>query len=124
MPRNMSFSMTTDAVRRREKTVTRRLGWDFLKPGDLLWAVEKGMGLKKGEKVKRIALIRVVSVGREPLDVLLEHHQVVCQREMASEGFPDMPPTGFVEMFCNANRCEQDTLVNRILFEYVEEGEA
>jgi len=44
MPRCMSFSMTTDAVRNRTKTVTRRLGWNFLKPGDLLWAVEKGWG--------------------------------------------------------------------------------
>lgn len=40
MPRHMSFSMTTEAVRRREKTVTRRLGWSDLKPGTLLWPVE------------------------------------------------------------------------------------
>ena len=52
MPRNMSFSMTTEAIRDRSKTVTRRLGWSFLQPGDLLWAVEKGMGLKKLAKLR------------------------------------------------------------------------
>ena len=127
MPRNMSFSMTTEAVRNRTKTVTRRLGWDFLKPGDLLWAVEKGMGPKKGEKVKRIALIRVVSVSREPLwwiAALERYPQVGRRRETALEGFPDLTAAEFVGMFCNANRCEQDALVNRILFEYALEGKA
>ena len=65
--RNMSFSMTTEAVRRREKTVTRRLGWWNLQPGTILQAVEKAQGLKKGEHVKPICLIRVVSVTRECL---------------------------------------------------------
>ena len=44
MPRLMSFSMTTPQVRARTKTVTRRLGWRFLKPGVVLWAVEKAQG--------------------------------------------------------------------------------
>ena len=34
MPRHMSFSMTTEAVRNRTKTVTRRLAWWDLKPGE------------------------------------------------------------------------------------------
>lgn len=58
MPRNMSFSITTDQVRNREKNVTRRNGWWFLKSGDIVNAVEKTMGLKKGEKIKRICQIR------------------------------------------------------------------
>lgn len=45
MPRNMSFSMTTEAVRNRTKTVTRRLGWEFLKPGDILWASDRTLTL-------------------------------------------------------------------------------
>ena len=36
MPRNMSFSMTTGPFRARTKTVTRRFGWWFLKPGDVV----------------------------------------------------------------------------------------
>ena len=47
MPRNMSFAMTTEQIRARTKTVTRRFGWWFLKAGDQVWAVEKAMGLKK-----------------------------------------------------------------------------
>ena len=42
MPRNMSFMITKEQVRNRTKTVTRRLGWAFLKPGDIVNAVEKG----------------------------------------------------------------------------------
>ena len=45
--RNISFSMTTEQVRRREKTVTRRLGWSDLKPGTILQAVEKAQGLDR-----------------------------------------------------------------------------
>jgi hypothetical protein len=53
--RNMSFSLTTPQVYAGTKTVTRRLGWRFAKAGQRVCAVEKGMGLKKGEKVKRIS---------------------------------------------------------------------
>lgn len=122
MPRNMSFSMTTNAIRDRSKTVTRRLGWSFLKPGDLLWACEKCMGLKKGEKVKRLALIRVVSVGDEPLCRIVDWGPA----ETAREGFPDMAPWQFVSMFIDANGLTRKTyspstqVVNRIEFEYVE----
>ncbi len=64
MPRNMSFSMTTAQFRARTKTVTRRLGWWNLKPGDVIMGVEKAMGLKKGEKVKRLGRIRIVRCSR------------------------------------------------------------
>jgi len=131
----MSFSMTTGAIRDGSKTVTRRLGWYFLKPGDVLWAVEKGMGLKKGEKVKRLALIRVVSAEREDLDYLLGPYcypqtdggRFDAAAEIVREGFPGMTPTEFVEMFCRANGLEfkppywAPWPVNRIEFEYVGE---
>jgi len=112
MPRNMSFSLTTEQMRRREKTVTRRIGWAFLKAGDVLWAVEKAQGLKKGEKVKRICMIRVVSQRWEPLNSITKDD---CVRE----GFPEMEPAQFVEMFCRANRWEPWKDVNRIEFEYL-----
>lgn len=115
----MSFSMTTEAVRRREKTVTRRLGWWNLKPGTLLQAVEKAQGLKKGEHVKPICVIRVVSVRREPLDEVRFYSD---EPETIKEGFPELTPDDFIAMFCKANYgCESDTLVNRIEFEYVDE---
>lgn len=61
MPRNMSAFYTKEQVRARTKTETRRLGWDDLKPGDLFYMVEKSHGLKKGEKIKRLALCRCKS---------------------------------------------------------------
>jgi hypothetical protein len=66
----MSFALTTQQVREQTKDVTRRFGWWFLKPGDKVWAVEKAMGLKAGEKIKRIALIEIVSVRAEPLNAI------------------------------------------------------
>ena len=118
--RNISFSMTTEAVRRREKTVTRRLGWWNLKPGTILQAVEKAQGLKKGEHVKPICLIRVVSVTALSLDSILDRPDRV--EECRREGFPELSPIGFVEMFqaANARNCPYfDTIVNRIEFEYL-----
>lgn len=114
--RNMSFSMTTEAVRRREKTVTRRLGWWDLQPGTVLQAVEKAQGLKKGEHVKPICLIRVVSASMESLDAIIDRYDY---REMAREGFPGDASYEFVGMFCRANHCEPETAVNRIEFEYL-----
>ena len=112
MPRLMSFMLTKEQIEVRTKTVTRRLGWWFLKPGDLVWACEKCMGLKKGEKVKRICFIRIVATRPEPLTA-------VTQEECAKEGFPDTTPQQFIKMFCELNRCKADTIVNRIKFEYV-----
>jgi len=54
MPRLMSFALTEQQMRDQSKTVTRRRGWGFLKPGDTLYAVNKVMGFKKGEKPERI----------------------------------------------------------------------
>ena len=113
--RNMSFSMTTEAVRERRKTVTRRLGWWNLQPGTVLQAVEKAQGLKKGEHVKPICLIRVVSIRQEYVWHLLGY----TAGETAREGFPELDASGFIEMFCTANRCDGSVLVNRIEFEYV-----
>jgi hypothetical protein len=127
MPRHMSFSMTTEAVRNRTKTVTRRLGWNDLQPGTLLWAVEKGMGLKKGEHVKKLALIRVVSVEVQALEDMLDNYpygQHYQFDEVVKEGFGELTPGEFIEMFCRANHCDSDTLVNRIEFEYVEGQDA
>jgi hypothetical protein len=63
--RNISFMLTTDQIRSRTKTVTRRTGWANLVPGQLLRGVGKDMGLKAGEKDKELAVIRVVSVRPE-----------------------------------------------------------
>ncbi len=111
--RNMSFALTTPQILARTKTVTRRTGWTFLKPGDRIQAVEKGMGLKKGETVRRLAVLRVESVTRETLAEGLDRSDVM------REGFPEMLPREFIDMFCRTHKgCTPDTVVTRIAFSY------
>lgn len=122
MPRNMSFSLTTAQVRRREKTVTRRTGWADLQPGTVLWAVEKAMGLKKGDRVVRICPIRVVSVRAEPLRRLVEEPAYGAE-EARLEGFPDLDGAGFFDFFVRHLKASPDACLNRIEFEYLDEGD-
>src|SRR6185369_769903 len=74
----MSVSLTEAAVVARRKTVTRRLGWLFAKPGDRITLCRKVMGRKPGEPIVRLAEVELVDVRREPLramppsDVALE----------------------------------------------------
>ena len=113
MARLMSFAMTEAAVRARRKTVTRRLGWQYLKPGEELRAVRKVMGRKPGEPIVDLARIRVVSVRREKIGR-------ITQIEVAREGYPDLPRREFIEKFCAAMDCSPSTAVTRIEFEYVD----
>ena len=116
--RNMSFSKTTAQIRARTKTVTRRLGWGDLKPEDMVCAVEKGQGLKKGEKVKRIAPLRIEGLRPESLLKILEEPDY-GRREMILEGFPGRDPVDFVEMFLEMNEFDYtEKKINRIQFSY------
>jgi len=113
MPRNMSFMLTKEQVKNQTKTVTRRLGWWFLRGDEILNAVEQCQGLKKGEKIVRINLIQVVDTRPERL---YEIDKIDC----IAEGFPDLTPDQFIEMFCKSHRgCQPETMVNRIRFEYI-----
>ncbi len=113
MPRNMSFAMTTQQVKNQTKDVTRRFGWRFLKPGDLIQPVEKAMGLKQGEKIKKIGgLIRVVSTRIMPLNA-------ISQDDVIREGFPRWSPEQFVQMLVDHYRVAPAATVNRIEFEYL-----
>ena len=117
--RNMSFAITTEAMESRQKTVTRRNGWKFLQPGDVIRPVKKAMGLKKGEKVEPLSCgpIRILSLRREPLHAIL-HEPYGCKKE----GFPGMSPLEFVIMYRRANKGHSGGLVSRIEFEYVNEA--
>lgn len=110
----MSFALTEDQVLSQRKDVTRRMGWLFLKPGDLIQPVRKCMGLKKGEKqVKLGCPIRVVSITREQLNF-------IDPEDVKREGFPEMTPKEFMSMYAKANRCDWIAEVTRIEFEYTE----
>src|SRR4029077_3401328 len=110
----MSFSLTEKQFRARTKTVTRRLGWRFLKPGDRLMGVRQAMGLKKGEKVKRLHAIEVVAVGRQRVSEIFADTEDVIY-----EGFPKMTALEFVEFFCRTHHCKLSTWVTRIEFRHL-----
>ncbi len=112
--RNISFAMTTQQILDRTKTVTRRLGWKFLKPGEFLQACEKCQGLKPGEKLCKLAVIEVVSIHTVPLNS-------IRNEDVAREGFPGMHWHQFVAMFCEAMACQPQDPVQRIEFKYVDE---
>lgn len=116
--RHMSFAMTTRQVRDGEKSVTRRLRWVDLRVGTFLCAIVKGQGLKKGERVERLRVIEVVSVRRELLSAIVQD-LAYGREECIREGFPDLTPAAFVDMFCLHNNCSPNALVTRIEFAYV-----
>jgi hypothetical protein len=117
--KNMSFALTTQQMEDETKDITRRTGWAKLKAGDLFQPVEKGMGLKKGETVKRVGrACMVVSVTPEPLSRMIDD-PVYGAAECVREGFPHLSPAQFVDMFCKANKCQPGIVVNRIEFERI-----
>lgn len=112
MSRLMSVSLTEQQVRARTKTVTRRMGWLMLKPGDRLTLCKKVMGRKKGEPLERITDVEVVDVRRERLDA-------ITPDEVVAEGFPGDSPDGFVEFFCDTHKgCTPESEVTRIEWRY------
>lgn len=118
--RNMSFALTTQQFIDGSKDVARRLGWAFLKPGDHFMAVEKCQGLKKGEHVKKLGECEVIRNDPEHLFSIIawpwRSGSSPFLNECRREGFPDLTPEQFVEMFCREMHCTPETIVNRIEF--------
>ena len=112
MPRNMSFALTTEQFKNKTKTVTRRKGWMSLKPGDVVMGCKKCMGLKPGEKLERLGLIRITDVRREPLDFITDD-------DVAREGFPELNSEDFIRMFLSHMGGTKDQEVTRIKYEYL-----
>lgn len=118
--RNISFFMTQAQIRKRIKRVTRRLGWENLMPGTRLRAIVKGQGLKAGESVEVICIIRVVSVRRERLDRMIEDESY-GREEARLEGFPGQTGQQFVDFICKGNTgVYPERVITRIEFEYVD----
>lgn len=116
--RNMSFMLTTEQIRNRTKTVTRRLGWKNLKPGEHFKACVKCQGLKKGEKIEVICELVCVKNDSIPLN-LMSRNVVIGNAEAAAEGFPQLTGKQFVKMFCQNMKCKASQVVQRIEFDYV-----
>jgi hypothetical protein len=124
MARNISFALTTPQFIARTKTVTRRMGWRKAVAGQDLCGVKKGMGLRPGEKVERLGMIRLVSVTSEQLRRLtddLEYGFAETTREGFPFGHPYHLPSEFVVFFCGSHRgCTPDSFVTRLEYEFVE----
>jgi hypothetical protein len=118
----MSCSMTVAAVEARTKTETRRHvdTWKNLKPGDRLTLIEKGMGLPRGAKQRVLADVEVVS--NEVVDL-----DDIDQAGCAAEGFADLTPSEFVDMWCASHGVRQPYCyvnVRRIVWRYLDEEPA
>lgn len=117
----MSFALTTAQILNRTKSVTRRTGWLHLRAGDHVRAVRKGRGLRKGEQIERLAILRIVDVRRESLSAMIEDLQY-GRSECRLEGFDSddesQRPKAFVEWFADTHRCTIGDVVTRIEFAY------
>lgn len=124
MSRLMSVAFTEQAVVERRKTVTRRKGWEFLKPGDTLTLCRKVMGRKKGEPLVRLAEVEVLSVSREPLATIL------APGELTAEGFPDLEADiwsgsrEFIERYFEPQGISEGDKVTRIEWRYLDDHHA
>jgi hypothetical protein len=113
MPRLLSVALTDRAVRTRDKTVTRRLGWRHLEAGTHLTLCRKVMGRRNGEPLVRICDVQVVSVRRERLDA-------ITPEDVAREGFTGQTPAEFVAFFVQHMKCEPSTEVTVIEWRYLD----
>jgi len=113
----ISFALTQQSFLAGNKTVTRRLGWRNLEPGQQLKVVKKAMGLKLGEKPVVMGVIEVLGVTIEPLSS-------ITQCDVHREGFDDITATEFIQRFANSQKCEPfGTEVTRIEFKVLEFGD-
>jgi hypothetical protein len=142
---NISFTETKEQFRNHQKHETRRVDKSLRlarkKPGDILQGIERAQGIKKGEHIVKLDKFVILEVNREPLDDIIERpcriqpQRIVDQYprkyqiwmnagggvpEVVLEGFPELTPVRFVEMFCEINKkCTPDTEITRVLFDYL-----
>lgn len=147
MPRLMSCSETTQQVRDRTKTVTRRLGWwedkngrRLLKVGDRLTLCEQVMGRplivcpqcrgnSGGQQVPcetcgdrgavRAPLVRLAEV--EVVSIRREPLTEVDCCDAVREGFPHLDGYGFVDFFCKTFGVPWHVDVTRIEWRYLDD---
>lgn len=123
----MSVSHTEQAVIARRKTVTRRLGWRFLKVGDTLTLCRKVMG-RQGAPLVRLAEVEVIDVRRERVwditddDIAREGVDPGKFDEVWDEVWTDTgqpTPEAWVAWFCETMRVQPDELITRIEWRYL-----
>ena len=124
MSRLMSVSHTEQAVVERRKTVTRRLGWRMLKPGDTLTLCRKVQGRRRKdgtvEPLVRLAEVEVVSIRREALIAMTDDD--VPREGVPVEQWGAYPGRGkwaWVEWFCDTMSVLPETEITRIEWRYL-----
>jgi hypothetical protein len=110
----MSVSLTEAAVVERRKTVTRRRGWKFLRPGEHDLAAERQPDQWLTRLAARLAEVEVVSVRREPL-------HAITPEDVEREGFPGWTIPRFIEYFLERMGGTSHTEVTRIEWRYLDE---
>lgn len=96
------------------KDVTRRQRWLNLNAYGRLKAIEKGQGLKRGQKVVHIRDVLVVDARREPLEAILDEPDGALR-----EGFPELTEEDFVNMYCQSYKVLPEQLITRIEFKHL-----
>ena len=111
--RNMSFYLTTRAVRARTKTHTVRNGWTHAQPGDTIRAVVKATGLRRMQALETLATIRITSVERRPL-------QSITTAEVTREGFPNWTTEQFISWLSQRLKCSPSLVLTFLEYEYID----
>lgn len=113
--RNMSFALTTQQVIYRTKFVTRRAEhtWEHLTRNEILKAVDRVMGFKKGQRPRYLNTIVVLSTRIEPLDAITPYDVIL-------EGFPGWTTEQFILFFLKHGGGTRAQNVRRIAFDYVD----
>lgn len=150
MPRLMSVSLTEQSVVERRKTVTRRTGWRFLKPGDRLTLCRKvmgragncpdcdGTGMVTGSDFPSFSwtsspCVPCEGTGTEPLVRLAEVEVVDVNREplwhitdadVEREGFAGQTSGWFIDFFCEHMGGTPEQEVTRIEWRYLDPEQA
>lgn len=109
----MSFYHTIKQMRAFTKDLTRRDDdtWKNLKAEQIIMAIEKGQGLRFGEKQVELYPIRILSVRREPLNV-------ITASDVVREGFPDWTPAQFIDFYVSTKKGRfPNMIIKRIEFE-------
>lgn len=116
--RNMSFAITTPQFLARTKTQTRRLGWGHLRVNEFIQGCEKTQGIPKGGSIRRLGIICIKALRWESLGA-------ITQEDVCREGFPNLTPDEFVDMFIKANPKDKSgapvtpsTIVHVITYNY------
>lgn len=109
LPR-LSFSLTTEAIRKRQKTVTRRLSRPrWWKEGAWFLGVDR----IRQAGAQGLCIARCGPANYEPLGA-------ISQSEVEREGFPDTTPEGFCAMFRATAPRSWDGWLWRLPFTYLE----